>query len=98
MQEGLGLTRAVATGVVGRGASPGEVLSQVLPALFPPDGVARDSGGAEAEAPTVIVQGIQAPLSTPALWLCQQLASADTMLYVCVRPPLGDGEVGPQPA
>ena len=70
----------------------------MLPALFPPDGAAHDRHGREAEAPTVIVQGIQAPLSTPALWLCQQLASADTMLYVCVRPPLGDGEAPPQPA
>ena len=43
----------------------------------------------QSDRPTVIVQGIEVPLSTPALWLCQQLPAADTMLYVCVRPALG---------
>lgn len=74
----------------------GEVLSHMLPDLFPAHrgaGAAKEDGAGEPElAPTVIVQGIQAPLSTPALWLCQQLACADTMLYVCVRPPLGEAE------
>ena len=62
----------------------GEVLSQVLPALFPAGKMSLEDE--DTDRPTVIVQGIEAPLSTPALWLCQQLASADTMLYICVRP------------
>mmetsp|Transcript_13908 Transcript_13908/g.20232 ORF Transcript_13908/g.20232 Transcript_13908/m.20232 type:complete len:326 (+) Transcript_13908:89-1066(+) len=62
----------------------GEVLSQVLPALFPAGKMGLEDD--DTDRPTVIVQGIEAPLSTPALWLCQQLASADTMLYICVRP------------
>jgi autophagy-related protein 5 len=67
----------------------GEALSLVLPALFPKDKVDDDVGegnGSDDDRPVVIVQGIEAPLSTPALWLCQQLASADTMLYISVRP------------
>ena len=66
-----------------------EALSLVLPALFPKDKVDDDVGegnGSDDDRPLVIVQGIEAPLSTPALWLCQQLASADTMLYISVRP------------
>ena len=79
------------------------MLSLVLPALFPPDKAGDGAGerrreAAEEAAPTVVVQGIEAPLSTPAVWLCQQLACADTMLYVCVRPSLGDAEMPYQPA
>ncbi len=68
----------------------GEVLSQLLPGQFPAGSKAASDAGSpsdETDRPRVIVQGIEAPLSTPALWLCQQMAYADTMLYICVRPP-----------
>ena len=72
------------------GMISGEVLLQTLPALFPVDKERHEGEGTEqSDRPTVIVQGIEVPLSTPALWLCQQLPAADTMLYVCVRPALG---------
>ena len=56
---------------------------------------ATSAGGAGVGEPIVVVQGIKPALETPALWLCQQLASADNILHVVLLPRgEGDAESG----
>ncbi|EKX48999.1 hypothetical protein GUITHDRAFT_162213 [Guillardia theta CCMP2712] len=77
-----------------------DVLLQILPGLFETTRLSfaktQEEEGEDAgddQRPTVLVQGISPPLQTPVLWLCQQLAGADTFLYICVIPKSKDQEV-----